>query len=340
MDSELGNSVLGLLSQFDRLAGFLEEGAFGSHSESQQEPRPGDVLCDRFRIIDRLGSGGMGEVYRAEDLILTDIIALKTIRAAWRNDLAILARFRDEIRLARRIGHRNVCKIFDFFTDGQPPKEGIVFFTMEYLDGETLRDRLSERGRLTERETLHLAEQIAAGLNAAHSAEIIHRDLKPANILLALNPDGTERPVITDFGLAKPFAAVSGHPAQTQGGQIIGSPDYMAPEQFETAAITPAVDIFAFGVILFELISGVRPYPSEDFMRAAIRRVTQPAAPLRQLAPDAPANWERVLAKALDRNPQNRYRSAVELIRDLNGPARTPWRRCRACPGDPSRKSP
>jgi serine/threonine protein kinase len=196
-DIELGQSVLKLLEQHGQIGSFLDAPAF-EVDLSHREFRAGDTLAGRFKILEPVGRGGMGEVYRAEDRELGEAVALKTLRPRLRNDASVAARFRDEIRLARKIAHPNVCRIFDLFTETRNSGE-IVFFTMEFIAGETLAARLAGSGPLPAEAALAFARQIAAGLDAAHRMGIVHRDLKPANILLAAGGGGLHRAIITDW---------------------------------------------------------------------------------------------------------------------------------------------
>ena len=307
----LQESVLRLLSKFSELGDFLASPATGIPVTA--ELRPGMVLAERFRIDTLLGKGGMGEVYRCDDLVLGEVIALKMVRSEWRSDGAMLERFRRELTLARKIAHPNVCRIFELLTAADSEGEPLVFFTMEYLAGEPLSSLLHSRGRLGIDEVLRIGEGIAAGLDAAHSTGIVHGDLKPGNIIMA--GDAGDRPTITDFGLAKRVDRPEG--AVTQTGVLAGSPDYMSPEQFRGEPLTRAADIYALGMILYEMAAGVRAYPAENLVQAAVRRVIAPPTPLRQVAPDAPVHWTAVLDRALAREPHARPRSAQELIRGL-----------------------
>lgn len=313
-DVTLRDSVLRLLSRFDQLGDFLEGPAPGLPAPRRFELGLGELLADRFRIVSLIGRGGMGEVYRADDLTLGDPVALKTVRAQWRSDPRALSRFREEVRLARRVSHPNVCRTFDVFTTTMNGEE-LVFFTMELLDGSSLAEILEATPVLEPARVLSIASGIAQGLDAAHRAGIVHGDLKPGNIVLAHDRQIAERAVITDFGLALVNDAESANGGQS--GLIAGSPNYMAPEQFLGEGITSAVDIFAFAVIIYEMISGQRPYPSETLFRAAIRRITQDAQRLNPAAPNAPNGWDATLARALSRDPKKRPVTAEELVREL-----------------------
>jgi tetratricopeptide (TPR) repeat protein/tRNA A-37 threonylcarbamoyl transferase component Bud32 len=310
-DPSLRQSVLRLLGKFDQLGDFLERPAYGA----SDRPEPGDLLAGRFRIVRELGAGGMGQVYEAEDQVLHEPIALKMIRPDLRQHEEVESRFRDEIRLARKIAHPNVCRTFDVFS-GAFRDRPFLFYTMELLEGETLAARLGAHGPLPPETALRIAAQIAAGLDAAHSLDIVHRDLKPANIMLVRPPGrDTERAVITDFGLARSFEQPAG--GATRAGQLLGSPPYMAPEQFVGADVSTAADIYSFGMIVFEMVAGKRPFPDEDIVRAAIRRSTVDPPPLSSLAPEAPPGWSAILGCALSRDPAARMRSSGELVRLL-----------------------
>lgn len=312
-DTTLTETVLHLLARQERLGDFLEAPAFAPGQPPPGEFRPGESLGNgRFRLIELVGRGGMGEVYRAEDTELADIVALKVLRSRFRGEEHIDARFRGEIRLARKISHPNVCHIFDLFLERRGLDE-VLYFTMEFLAGETLA-RAIAKGPMEPAAALALARQIAAGLDAVHCAGIIHRDLKPANILLV--PDHTGRAVLTDFGLAKVFDGLtpSGH---TLPGQIAGTPEYMAPEQFLGAPLTPATDVFSFGLILNEMLSGSRPASEENVVRLAMRRISELPAPLSRSIPAVPAAWDAVLSRAVAPDPANRYASAADMIRAL-----------------------
>jgi len=309
------NSVMKLLTQFEKLGSFLEKPAFSTPSD--REWLAGRVISGRFRIVEKLGSGGMGEVYRAYDLKLGDTVALKRIRADLKNDRETLLRFHAEIKLARKVSHPNVCRLFDLFTEDLDGEE-TVFVTMEYLDGDTLCQRLGEARPPDSKEILQIVRDIAEGLGAAHAQGIVHRDLKPSNILLARSGTGATRAVITDFGLAHPLEASLASP-NTRSGFIAGSPPYMAPEQFLGSEITPAADIYALSVIVFEMASGRRPFPDESIIRMAIRRTTKDPPSLRDFAPVAPAAWERAIQQGLSRNPIQRQRSAREFTEQMEG---------------------
>ena len=206
---------------------------------------PGRLVAGRYRIIALLGKGGMGEVYRADDLTLGQAVALKFLPDEAARDEGLLDRFRNEVRIARRVSHPNVCRVYDVGdVDGQ------TFFTMEYVDGEDLASLLRRIGRLPPDKALDIARQLCAGLAAAHTKGVLHRDLKPANIML----DGRGQVVITDFGLAGLADNIRGNEIRS------GTPAYMAPEQLAGKEVSPRSDIYALGLVLYEVFTGKRAF--------------------------------------------------------------------------------
>lgn len=313
-DPDLAGTVLRLLSQFGRLGSFLERGPVSNAREG--EFHAGDLLLRRFRILSNARKGGMGAVYQAEDTALGEIVGLKTVRPELANDEEALARFREEIRLARRIVHPNVCRIYDLFTDdhrGNPQ----VFFTMEWLEGETLQDRLRE-GALELETVLRIASAVANGLGAAHELGIVHRDLKPSNVILVRGA-ATDRIVVTDFGLARIFHSgeTEDRAGNTRPGEIMGSPDYMAPEQFLGQPVSAATDVFALGVITYEMVAGKRPFPNETLIRTALRRISEAAPPVRRYRPEVAQSWQDAISKALRKNPLERQQSAKAFVEEM-----------------------
>jgi len=284
---------------------------------------PGEVVANRFRVDRFLAEGGMGEVYAAEDLELGDPVALKTIRPELARDERILARFKLEIQLARKVTHRNVSRVFDLFrheVDLDHEPRTVVFLSMELLQGETLAARIRRSGPLRPAEAQKIAVQLIAGLEAAHHAGIIHRDFKSGNVVLVPEPDaqpaGGERVVIMDFGLASTLK----NPAfGVAAGGLTGTPAYMAPEQVENGPITPATDVYALGVVLFEMAAGAVPFRGASPMETAHLRLRQDAPSLRSVAPAAPAAWDRTIRACLQRNPAARPASAREVEALLTG---------------------
>src|SRR5262245_44595510 len=256
---------------------------------------PGTLLVGRYRIVGLLGRGGMGEVYRAEDLKLGQAVALKFLPSDVTNGAERLARFLQEVRLARQVSHPNVCRVYDI---GE--SDGHHFLSMEYIDGEDLASLLRRIGRLSSDKALELARQLCAGLAAAHDGRVLHRDLKPANVLI----DGRGQAHLVDFGLA----ALADQRRDTS--EIAGTLGYMAPEQLEGRTVTTRTDLYALGLVLYEMFTGKRALPADD---AVLRARTQTSAP-----PDLPSTHlpdldlaiERVILRCLERDPVRRPASA------------------------------
>jgi serine/threonine protein kinase/TolB-like protein len=277
---------------------------------------PGDLVAERYRVVRPLGEGGMGEVYEAEDLLLHERVALKTVRAVVAADETTILRFKREIQLARKVTHPNVCRIFDVGLDRREGREH-AFLTMELLEGETLSARLKRAGKLAPEEAQPIAEQIAAALGAAHAAGVIHRDLKSANVIV-VGAGPRVRAVVTDFGLAR--AAVEGGDQVTGDGGVVGSPAYMAPEQVEGGRnLTPAADVYALGVVMFEMVTGRLPFIGDTPLATAVMRLREDAPTPRSVAPEVDARWERAIVACLRRRPEERPASALEVAQLLRG---------------------
>jgi serine/threonine protein kinase/Flp pilus assembly protein TadD len=279
---------------------------------------PGELVAGRFRILRFIAEGGMGEVYAAQDLELEGTVALKTVRPVLASDSGVLARFKREILLARRVTHRNVSRIFDLFrhdVDLDGGRRTIVFVSMEFLEGETLETRIHRLGPMGIADAHQVAIQLAAGLEAAHTAGIIHGDFKSGNIALVREPEGGERAVIMDFGLAGTFQNVA---LEGRSG-LTGTPAYMAPEQVENGPLAPVTDIYALGVVLFEMVSGALPFQGASPLETAQLRLRRDAPPLRSVAHEAPSAWERTVDACLQRDGNKRPASAAEVAARLSG---------------------
>jgi serine/threonine protein kinase len=274
----------------------------------------GDIIADRYRISRLIGRGGMGEVYEAHDLLLNEDVALKTLRGDLAGDEALLLRFHQEISIARKVTHPNVCRIFEVGIHRPEADPPVLFFAMELLHGETLADRI-RAGRLTRAEAFAIAIQLAEGLQAAHHAGIIHADFKSANVILVRS--GTSvRAVITDFGVARlePGSTVVD---ETRPGnetiRVAGTLAYMSPEQLAGDRVTMASDIYSFGIVLFEMACGRRPFDDSDLIKSAMLRVTGPPASARSYVPSLDERWDAAITRCLQRDPQQRFRTAGDL---------------------------
>ncbi|MFZ0417160.1 MAG: serine/threonine-protein kinase [Candidatus Sulfotelmatobacter sp.] len=264
---------------------------------------PGRLLAGRYRIIALLGKGGMGEVYRADDLTLGQPVALKFLPDDAARDQALRERFKNEVRIARRVSHPNVCRVYDV-----GDFEGHTFFTMEYVDGEDLASLLRRIGRLPEDKALDIARQLCAGLAAAHVKGVLHRDLKPANIML----DGRGQVVITDFGLA-------GLADQLQGAEVrSGTPAYMAPEQLAGKEVSTRSDIYSLGLVLYEVFTGKRAFsqkPAEKLPTGGEKLLSRPSSVVKDLNPII----ERVILRCLETEPSARPATVLSVAAALPG---------------------
>jgi tetratricopeptide (TPR) repeat protein len=258
-----------------------------------------------YEILEPIGRGGMGVVYRANQRALGRIVALKQIQAGLDADAQELARFRTEAEAAARLRHPNIVQVYDVGL-----REGSPYLAMELVEGGSLADRL-RRGPLSVREAAERIAAIARAIDHAHSAGIIHRDLKPGNILLA--PDGT--PKVADFGLAKRLDVEAGH---TQSGAVLGTPSYMAPEQAQGRAVGPSADIFALGAILYVCLTGRPPFPAATPLEMLLQaRLHDPPA-ISRLRPGVPRDIQTICLKCLELDPRRRYATAGQLADDLD----------------------
>src|SRR5262249_32950725 len=266
--------------------------------------REGELLLERFKLVRLVGRGGMGEVYEARDLRLHATIALKTVRESASDRDALLERLRREVQLARAVTHPNVCRVFDLHEGPGPDGRPVAFVTMEFLDGETLAERLHRAGRLSLREALPLLQQMADGLAAIHARGLVHRDFKPGNVMLVGTEVG-QRAVVTDLGIARTVGQrddASGWDG-TEAGAIIGSPAYMAPEQRKGSEVTARADTYALAQVAGEMVGG------QDGIAGA------------------PRAWRSVLCHAMDADPAHRPADPRMLVRSLG--ATLPGRRLR-----------
>jgi serine/threonine protein kinase len=262
----------------------------------------GSVLGGRYEILSPLGRGGMGAVYRARDRVLEEDIALKVLRADVAGTEERARRFRAEVQLARRVSHWNVCRIHEYGEDGP-----LRFITMELVEGETLKQAL-RRGPFAVERAFDVSLQVAQGLAAIHQAYVVHRDLKSANIML----DRSGRARVMDFGIAKPEAS----PGAAQSGYVVGSPEYMSPEQARGLPVDARSDLYALGVVVHEVFTGEVPFHADSPVRTLLLHLE--AAPSLD-APSLPAPLRPVLRRALAKDPRERHASAREMEEALRG---------------------
>jgi hypothetical protein len=277
-----------------------------SSDDGQREARfvTGQMLAGRYRIVGLLGKGGMGEVYKAEDLKLKQTVALKFLPESIALNGGMLARFHNEVRIARQVAHPNVCRVYDI---GEV--EGLSFLSMEFIDGEDLSSLLRRIGRLPGDKAVELARQMCAGLAAAHEAGVLHRDLKPANVMI----DGRGKARITDFGLAIVSEELRGEEA------MAGTPAYMAPEQLTCKEVTQRSDIYALGLVLYELFTGKRVFEAKSIQElVALHEKSTPPTPSSHVK-DIDPLAERVILRCLEKDPKARPASAVQVALALPG---------------------
>jgi serine/threonine-protein kinase len=296
-----------------RTAMFEDEGRSAPRSSSapSQHGRfePGHRLGERYRIVGLLGQGGMGDVYRADDLELGQSVALKFLPGRLANDAVELDRFRREVRVARGVAHPNVCRTYDIASEDDQ-----VFLVMEYVDGEDLASVLRRMGRPSQDKAVEIARQLCLGLGAAHEAGVLHRDLKPANIMI----DGRGRVRITDFGLAGLAEELA------DNRSIAGTPAYMAPEQLSDGKVSTASEVYSLGLILHEVFTGQRVFDTHNVQELkrlhSESRITSPSSIVEGLDPVV----ERVLMRCLDSDPSRRPQSAYGVAGRRDAPDRDP----------------
>jgi len=276
-----------------------------SEAAAKGQLEPGTVLAERFEILQLLGQGGMGAVYKARDTELERLVALKLIRPELASHPEILRRFKQELILAREVTHRNVIRIFDL---GQA--QGIKFITMEYVEGRDLKGLIHEKGKFTAEEAVPIVLQIAAALEAAHTAGVVHRDLKPQNVM----SDKDGRVYVMDFGIARSLE----HQGMTQTGALMGTPEYMSPEQAKGEKVDARSDLFALGIIFYEMLTGISPFKAETAMAMMFKRTQERATPLSQLNLGVPPVISDIVSKCLETKAEERYQSAREVITDLD----------------------
>ncbi len=304
----------------DETLGLAESGQDTPASAGGDLPRlrPGEQLAGRFVVLRFIARGGMGAVYEANDVMLHTRVALKVLQGQVTADAAAMERFQREVLLARRVSHPHVCRVYEFYQSTTAGGVPIHFLTMEYLEGETLASRIARTGRLSTAEALPLVTQMCEGLAAAHAEGVIHRDFKSANVMLVQRPGDSgsaTRVVITDFGIARVFegGAEAPAPGLTGGAGILGTPEYMAPEQVTGGTVSPATDVYALGIVLYEMVTGRLPFSGETPLATAARRINE-AAPRPELAaPGLDSRWSQTILRCLDRDPRRRFQNAADV---------------------------
>ena len=265
----------------------------------------GMLLNNRYQLLERLGSGGMSDVFRARDLMLERSVAIKVLHENYSNDSAFQQRFRQEARAAANLSHPNIVTVHDFGLD-----HGQLFIVMEYLPGKDLKTLLRQRGRFSVDEAIPLMVQACAGIGYAHRAGLVHCDVKPHNMIVT--PDS--RLKVTDFGIARALSTIM---PDERADVVWGSPQYFSPEQATGEAPSPASDVYSLGVVLYEVLTGALPFTAPTSEELAHMHLETPPIPPSEYVPDLPSALEQIVLKVLSKEPAARYRTADQLGRVL-----------------------
>jgi serine/threonine protein kinase len=279
----------------------------------------GQVLDGHYRIDRKVGEGGMSFVYLATDVATGERYAIKVLSSALSDDTNAMARLRREASFGMRLAHPNICHIIRL---GET-EDGLVYVVMPFVQGEILADRTNRIGHNTLADTVRLVADMAAGLHFAHQLKIVHRDLKPENIMVTRGTDGVDRAVVMDFGLAKERRADAELQKLTATGIILGTPEFMSPEQLRGKPLDPRTDVYSLGLMTYEMLTGKLPFQGRTQQELMIARLRSDPTPLRQTKPELnlPEAVEAVLAKSLKRNPDERQQTALEFSEALTAAA-------------------
>ena len=277
---------------------------------TEQSKLVGQTIDGRYEVQKVLGEGGMGLVYRARHIVLNKPLAIKVLRPDVSRDEEIITRFRQEAQSASAIGNQHIIDISDF---GTLP-DGSTYFVMEFLDGVDLTGAIEQAQQVDPRRLVHIAKQLCVALGAAHEAGIVHRDLKPDNIYLIKRGGDADFVQVLAFGIAK----VGGSSSKlTRAGQVFGTPHYMSPEQCSGTGVDHRTDVYALGIILFEMVTGQVPYDADNLMGILTKHLYEPIPSPRTFVPELPADLEAVIVKSIAKNADERYQNMTELYEDL-----------------------
>ncbi len=289
-----------------------------------KEMATGQILGNRYEIKECIGSGGMGAIYTARRIHIGDTVAVKVLRPEVVQDSQSRERFQREARAAAKLHHPNAVVVHDFGQDA----DGTTYIVMEYLEGRSLRDVMSDEKTMPLLQALSIMKQACAAIEAAHRLGIIHRDIKPDNIIILDSHDGTPHVKILDFGIAKLLDRTNDtgeiDPTLTQVGTVIGTPNYMSPEQCQGESLDARSDVYSLGIVLYEMLTGVQPFTAKNSTGVVIKHVTEKPRRLISLNPYVPAEVERVVLKALEKKPEARQQSALDLAREFETAVQQP----------------
>jgi len=290
------------------------------HAPTGSADLVGSIIEDKFHIEKKLGEGGMGAVYLAEHVKMRRKCAIKVMAQSMASDPEAIARFNREAANAARINHPNACQIYDF---GET-RDGTIFLAMEFIEGESLSDLLRREGRLSLERAAKIVRQTAAALQIAHDEGIVHRDLKPDNIMLARGRDGADVVKVVDFGIAKAMTGEEGQKV-TKTGLVVGTPEYMSPEQLSGDVLDGRSDIYSLALVFFRSVTGSLPFQADSAQETMIKRLTDAPLRLAEVAPDAqwPPRLQGVMDRALERMPADRYASASMFAGDVEHAVRS-----------------
>jgi serine/threonine protein kinase len=285
----------------------------------KQDPFLGKLIKGRYNVISKIGEGGMGSVYLAEQVSIGRKVALKVLNGSYASDDEFIGRFRREARLAASLNHRNIVTVYDF----DQGHDGSLFIAMEYLQGTRLSDVIRRDGPLEISRAVRLATQISEGLNVAHVNGVIHRDIKPDNVMV-FGSRGAEEIKLMDFGIARMMDAGTTTSNLTRAGVIMGTPAYMAPEQAEGTTVSEKTDIYALGIVLYEMLSGTVPFKASTPSAVLIKQLQETPTSLRKLRREVPSALESLVMRALEKKPQKRprdMREVAEQLQKIDAPA-------------------
>lgn len=275
--------------------------------------QPGEIIDGKYRIVKQIGEGGMGAVYLGENTRIKRQVAIKVLHASVAEKVDVVARFEREAQAAGRIGSEHIVEVLDL--GSLPSNER--FMVMEFLEGEDLTSRIKNRKRLMPHECVPILEQVLDGLGAAHDAQIIHRDLKPDNIFILHNKAGRADFVkILDFGVSK-FSALDSEMSMTRTGAVMGTPYYMSPEQAKGGTVDNRSDLYAIGVVLYQMITGRVPFNASSFNELLFKIALESPEPVEQIVPDCPPAFAAIVNKAMAREPEARFQSSMEFKQTL-----------------------